>query len=57
MSELESRKLFPKGLHEDFQASIARRMEILKPAHPSGVPREIDDMIEAGRYILDAPES
>ncbi|KAJ7301609.1 hypothetical protein DFH08DRAFT_978627 [Mycena albidolilacea] len=57
MSELESKKMFPKGLHEDFQASIIRPMEILKPAHPSGMPREIEDMIEAGRYILDALES
>jgi hypothetical protein len=57
MSELESKKMFPKGLHEDFQASIICRMEILKPAHPLGMPREIEDMIEAGQYILDAPES
>jgi hypothetical protein len=57
ISELESKKMFPKGLHEDFQASIIRRMEILKPAHPSGMPQEIEDMIKAGRYILDAPET
>jgi hypothetical protein len=57
MSELESKKMFLKGLHEDFQASIVCRMEILKPAHPSGMPQEIDDMIEAGQYVLNAPES
>ncbi|KAJ7358010.1 hypothetical protein DFH08DRAFT_953210 [Mycena albidolilacea] len=57
MSELESKKMFPKGLHEDFQVSIVCRMEILKLAHPLGMPREIDDMIEAGQYILEAPES
>jgi hypothetical protein len=48
MSELESKKMFPKGLHEDLQVSIIRWMEILKPAHPSGMPREIEDMIKAG---------
>jgi polyhydroxyalkanoate synthesis regulator phasin len=57
MSELESKKMFPKGLHEDFQVSIICQMEILKLAHPSGMPRGIEDMIEAGQCILDALES
>jgi hypothetical protein len=52
MSELELKKMFLKGLHEDFQASIVCQMEILKPAHPSGMPWEIDDMIEADNTSL-----
>lgn len=55
MSAMEAQKEFPRGLDDGFRGRVFRRLEIVKPNHPSGKPYELEDLVKAGHYVLESP--
>ncbi|KAJ7441711.1 hypothetical protein FB451DRAFT_1058078 [Mycena latifolia] len=55
MSTIEEQREFPKGMDEHFRNRVYRRLQIVKPHHPSDTPYALEDMVKAAKHILDEP--
>jgi hypothetical protein len=55
MSELEGRRLFMKGLKNDFKEKLLWWIQIVHHDRPNDMPYLLSEMSTAAEYILDGP--
>ncbi|KAJ6522748.1 hypothetical protein B0H19DRAFT_1086006 [Mycena capillaripes] len=57
ITELETRRDFPKGMDDEFRNRVYRPLRITRPDHPSDTLYKVKDMVDAGQYILEGPHA